>query len=204
MSPKPKLPSAHDTSTSPSYPMGPFSTGGSSYTNTVPEEADETQQQHRTADLSDSNTYPPPQEAPPMYAPPNRHPPGHAPASGSYGSQQHLVQDAPAHPPPAYTKYTTAAQARWARSSRIAKLLCIGFLIAVVVIIIVVAAAVSLTRGGGGGPGSGSSNPGFGGGPGSGGGSGPGGNCASDAGNLCTSGSQCSTGVCRLSGTCAC
>jgi hypothetical protein len=204
MSPKPKGPSAHDTSTSPSYPMGPFSTGGSSYTNTVPEEADETQQQHRTADLSDSNTYPPPQEAPPMYAPPNRHPPGHAPAAGTgYGSQQHLVQDAPAHPPPAYSKYTTAAQARWARSSRIAKLLCIGFLIAIMVIIIVVAAAVTLTRGGRGPAGDGSSNPGFGGGPGS-GGSGPGGGSCSDFGASCNFGSDCTSGICRLSGTCAC
>ena len=203
-------PSAHETSTSPSYPMGPFSTGGSSYTNTVPEEADESQQQHRGgggiagADLSDSNTYPPPQEAPPMYAPPNRHPPGHGPAGvGSYGSQQHLVQDAPAHPPPAYSKYTTAAQARWARSSRIAKLLCILFLIAIVVIIVVVAAAVSLTRGGSGGPNNNGSNPGFGGGPGS-GGPGSGSDCA-DFGNKCSGDADCSSGFCRLAfGTCGC
>lgn len=195
----PKGPSAHDASNSPSqsYPMGPFLNGGTSYTNTVPEEADETQhtEHNRDANLSDPNTYPPPQEAPPVYAPPNRHPPGQAPPVGSYGSQQHLVDAPPAHPPPAYSKYTTAAQARWARSSRIAKMLCIGFLIAIVIIIIAVSAGISLSRGSGG-PGSG-----FGGdnGPGSGG---P--NCASDLGNSCNTNSDCLSQNCRPDRTCGC
>jgi hypothetical protein len=192
MAPKPKT-TAHDASNSPSYPMGQFSAGGSSYTNTVPEEADEAQ--IRDANLSDPNTYShPQQEAPPEYAPPNRHPPGHAPPRGGYGSQQHLVQDHPAAPPPAYTKYTTAAQARWARSSRIAKFLCIFILIAIVVVIIGVSAGVTLSRDGNG-PNNNDNNGDFG--PGN--GNGPdGANCGnnSDSGQSCSVDSDCSSGLC--------
>lgn len=189
MAPKPKSPSsAHDTSTSPSYPMGPFSTGDSSYTNTVPEDLDETHH-HSNPDEEHAARELPPNDAPPMYAPPQRHP---------YGSQQHLVQDAPAHPPPAYSKYTTAAQARWARSSRIAKMLCIGLLIAIVVIIVAVAAGVSLTKGDNNGPGPGN-------GIGNGNGNGPfNGDCNnnSDSGDTCTSDSSCSSGRCLIQGVC--
>lgn len=202
MAPRPKSSTAHDASNSPSYPMGPFSTGGSSYTNTVPEEADEAQntQHDRDADLSDPNTYPPPNEAPPVYAPPNRHPPGHAPPPGGYGSQQHLLDSAPAHPPPAYSKYTTAAQARWARSSRIAKFLCVSLLVAMIIIIVAVAAGVTLTRGGGS-PNDGN-NGNFGNGNGPGGGF-PG-NCSSDLGARCTSSNDCQSQICRADGTCGC
>lgn len=190
MAPKPKT-----TAPSPSYPMSQFATGGSSsYTNAVPEEADEAQNP-RDASLSDPNTYPhPQQEAPPEYAPPNRHPPGHAPPVGGYGSDQHLVADHPAAPPPAYTKYTTAAQARWARSSRIAKLMCIGVLILIVIAIIAVSAGVTLSRNGNG-PNGDNGDGGFG----NGNGGGPGGaNCGnnSDSGQSCTTNSDCSSGLC--------
>ena len=200
MAPKPT------TNDGPSYPMAQFSTGGSSYTNAVPEEeSDSHLNATQDAELSDPNTYPhPPQEAPPVYSPPNRHSPGHTPLRGGYGSQQPLVEDEPSHPPPVYSKYTTAAQKRWARSSRIARWVCVGIIIGIIVLIVAVGAGVGLTRNNGSSPnnGSGGFGPGSGNGPGGQGGSG--GSCASDAGNICTRNSDCSSGFCSPAQTCAC